>query len=108
MPFTAPSSSEPERIVVSTDCPTARALDAELADHGRVVRHAMLRAHVAGMTLDHRAGFLLSRIDGKTTIEELLDVSGMPPDEALGILRDLLQKGVISVDTGRKARGGAR
>ncbi len=45
--------------------------------------------------LDHRAGFLLSRVDGVSTVEELLDICGMPRLEALRTLVDLLERGAI-------------
>jgi len=50
---------------------------------------------VCGMNLDHRAGFLLSCVDGYSTLEEILDVAGMPASDALAILDDLLEKNVI-------------
>jgi tetratricopeptide (TPR) repeat protein len=45
--------------------------------------------------LDHRAGFLLSRIDGLLSLDDLLDVSGMDELETCRILCDLLDQGVI-------------
>jgi hypothetical protein len=47
------------------------------------------------LTLDHRAGFLLSHVDGVSTLEEILDVSGMPQLEAMRIIADLLAQKVI-------------
>ncbi len=47
------------------------------------------------LTLDHRSGFLLSHVDGVSTLEEILDVSGMPHLEAMRIIYDLLQQKVI-------------
>jgi hypothetical protein len=47
--------------------------------------------------LDHRAGFLLSRVDGISTVEDVLDVCGMPRLEALKTLVDLLDRGAIRV-----------
>jgi hypothetical protein len=49
------------------------------------------------LSLDHRAGFLLSMIDGSSTVEELLDISGMPRFEALRTLCDLLEQNVITL-----------
>lgn len=49
------------------------------------------------LPLDHRAGFLLSLMDGSLDIESLVEVSGMPRDEALRIVRDLHDSGVIDV-----------
>jgi hypothetical protein len=48
--------------------------------------------------LDHRAGFLLSRVDGLSTVEEVLDICGMPRLEALKTLVDLLDRGAIRVE----------
>jgi hypothetical protein len=46
-------------------------------------------------TLDHRAGFLLSRIDGSTTVEELLDLAPIPRLDALRLLAQCLADGTI-------------
>ncbi len=47
--------------------------------------------------LDHRSGFLLSLMDGVSTFEMILDVSGMPQLEALRVVLGLVQQGVITV-----------
>ncbi|MBI2389466.1 MAG: hypothetical protein HYV09_07700 [Deltaproteobacteria bacterium] len=47
------------------------------------------------LTLDHRSGFLLSHVDGVSTLEEILDISGMPHLEAMRIIYELLQQKVI-------------
>lgn len=47
------------------------------------------------LTLDHRAGFLLSHVDGVSTLEEILDISGMPQLEAMRLIYELLQQKVI-------------
>jgi hypothetical protein len=47
------------------------------------------------LNLDHRAGFLLSMVDGASTIEELLDISGMPRLDALRILATLREQRAI-------------
>lgn len=63
----------------------------------RVVVLALGDSELRWLGLDHRSGFLLSRIDGYSTIEELLDVCGMPRLEALKTLADLLERGAIRV-----------
>jgi hypothetical protein len=45
--------------------------------------------------LDGRAGFLVSLIDGATTVESLLDLSGMPEQETLALLGDLRSRGIV-------------
>lgn len=47
--------------------------------------------------LTHRAGFLISRMDGSLDIEGLLDVSGMPRLEALQTLVELADLGAIGL-----------
>jgi hypothetical protein len=47
--------------------------------------------------LDPRAAFLLSRVDGLLTIEDLHDVSGMPWLEAIRLLALLLRQGALAV-----------
>jgi hypothetical protein len=48
-------------------------------------------------TLDARAGFLLSLVDGETTVEGLLDLSAMPVEETLTLLQALITQGLVSV-----------
>jgi hypothetical protein len=45
--------------------------------------------------LDSRSAFLLSRIDGSSCADDLLDVSGMPRLEALRVLARLVAGGVV-------------
>lgn len=66
-------------------------------------RHSIPRVkkspkEVARLPIDHRAGFLLSNIDGMQTMEEILDVCGMPPEEALDLIRKLEKLGVIEIE----------
>jgi hypothetical protein len=52
--------------------------------------------------LDARSGFLLSLIDGATTVENLLDLSGMSADDTLALLEDLRQRGIVELRRGSK------
>lgn len=47
------------------------------------------------LELDHRAGFILSQIDGFLTFEDILDISILEPLETLTLLADLLEKKII-------------
>lgn len=62
-----------------------------------VPRIAMSRDKIAQLPLDHRAGFILSLIDASSTVDEILDVSGMPTPEAREILIHLARRGVIDL-----------
>jgi len=63
----------------------------------RVPQLAVSAEQLRWLALDHRAGFLLSQLDGRSTFEELLDVCGMPAFEAIRLLVQLLQQNVIRV-----------
>lgn len=56
----------------------------------QVVHHGQTPA-----ALDPRTAFLLSRIDGTMSVDELLEISGMPRLEALRLLAQLLRQGVV-------------
>jgi hypothetical protein len=66
---------------------------------GALVPRVMVdKEQLRWMSLDHRAGFLLSCVDGLSSIDEILDVSGMPPLDALRLIYELLQEGVIALE----------
>jgi len=52
---------------------------------------------VQWLSLDHRAGFLLSLVDGMSTVDEILDISGMTRLDALKILHDLTEQQVVKL-----------
>ncbi len=74
-----------------------RIYEGHLGDMNAVPLVAVPMHEIAAQNLDHRTGFLLSRIDGMLTFEDILDVAGMPRMEAYQILSSLLRKGVIEV-----------
>jgi hypothetical protein len=71
---------------------------ARLGSLAQIVRVALGGDEIRWLSLDHRAGFLLSLIDGDSSIETLLDISGMPRLEALRILYGLLDQRVIALE----------
>jgi len=73
---------------------------ARLGSLAQIVRVALSGDEIRWLSLDHRAGFLLSLIDGESSIETLLDISGMPRLEALRILYGLLDQRVIALSEG--------
>jgi hypothetical protein len=70
---------------------------ARLGSPTQAVRVVVPSDQIRWLSLDHRAGFLLSLVDGVSTIEELLDISGMPRLDALRILYGLLDQRVIAL-----------
>lgn len=71
---------------------------ASLGGKGGVPRVAMAPDEMRDLSLDHRAGFLLSFIDGSMSIDEVLDVSCMPALDALRMMFELRQQGAIEID----------
>jgi hypothetical protein len=70
---------------------------ARIGPMDQVASVAVPPEQITWLSLDHRAGFLLSLIDGTLTIEELLDVSGMSRLDALRIMYTLVQQNVITL-----------
>jgi hypothetical protein len=58
-----------------------------------VVTHEQLRR----LPLDSRAGFLVSLIDGRCTVEMLLDMAGLPEDDVIALLAQLAHLGAIEL-----------
>jgi len=58
---------------------------------------AVSRAELGRLKLDHRAGFVLSHVDGVSDVESILDVSAMPQEETLNILAELAAQGIIII-----------
>ena len=54
------------------------------------------RDQMRWLSIDHRAGFVLSLVDGVSSLEMILDVSGMAVLDALRILSELAQQRIIS------------
>jgi hypothetical protein len=74
-----------------------RIYEGHIGDMAQVPLVAVPLHTIAAAELDHRTGFLLSRIDGMLSFEDILDVAGMPRMEAYRILSRLLRKGFIEV-----------
>ncbi len=62
----------------------------------RVPTVIVSRDELRWLSIDHRAGFVLSLVDGISTVEMLLDVSGMPELDTLRILSELGQQRILA------------
>jgi hypothetical protein len=56
------------------------------------------------LPLDNVNGFLLSLVDGATTVETILDLCGLPRLLALVRLRDLCERGIVVPASGMRRR----
>ncbi len=70
---------------------------ARLGPAGSVLKVAARTEEMRWMSLDHRAGFMLSLIDGKSTLDDILDICGMKRLDALTILVELHDKGILRI-----------
>jgi len=70
---------------------------ARLGPLDRVPSVAVQRTQLRWLSIDHRAGFVLSLIDGSSTLEMILDVCGMPKLDAMRILHELVQQRIVAL-----------
>ena len=70
--------------------------ESKLGPLGRVPRLAIKPEEIMWLNLDHRAGFLLSQIDGSVDYESLFALSGLPRLDTARILAGLLADDVIT------------
>ena len=92
-----PADPEAPRYAQSCRDVLTQMYSARLGSLDRVVLVAVPSDQIRWLTLDHRAGFLLSLIDGGITADQILDISGMPRLDALRIMYQLLDQRVISL-----------
>src|SRR4029079_2453569 len=84
---------------IAADCRTRliALYQAQIGSGDRVPHLVVSRDELRWLAIDHRAGFLLSHIDGVSSVETILDVSGMPRLDSLRILAELLLKNVVAL-----------
>ena len=70
----------------------------ELGDLRQVPRMVGEAAELQGRNLPPSAGFLLSMIDGSTSVNEILALSGMDPFDAVRVVNKLLEAGIVEVN----------
>ncbi len=95
---TDPANQEAERVADKCREVLAKMYLARIGSLNQVVQVIVADDQIRWLSLDHRAGFLLSLADGSSRVEDLLDISGMPRLEALRILFTLLEQGAISLE----------
>ena len=73
----------------------AKMYSARLGPMDRVPVVLVPREQLKWLSLDHRAGFVLSLVDGVSSLEQILDVSGMSALDTLRILFEISAQRVI-------------
>ncbi len=69
---------------------------AKLAPLDRAPVVVVPRTQMRWLSIDHRAGFVLSLVDGAVSVETILDLSGMPRLDALRILHELVLQKIVA------------
>jgi hypothetical protein len=69
---------------------------ARLGPLERIPMVVVPRTQMRWLSMDHRAGFILSLIDGSSSVDLILDVCGMPKLDALRILHELVQQKIVA------------
>jgi len=67
----------------------------KLGNLQRAPRVKLRPQEIIWQSLDHRAGFILSQVDGLTPYEDIVEISGMSELEATRVLARLVEHGVI-------------
>jgi hypothetical protein len=80
------------------DCRTAleNQLISRFGSLDQVPMVGLPRSQLLGLSLDHRAGFILSLIDDVSTLEMILDVCGMPRLDGLRIVDELVRQKIVA------------
>jgi len=90
-----PSDLEAQRYATSCRDVLTQMFLSRLGGLDQIINVVLSPEELRWLNLDHRAGFLLSLVDGVSTIEELLDISGMSRLDALRILATLREQRAI-------------
>lgn len=100
-----PNASVPKASVPAASVPPpARATAANRAEAAYLRRLGSLQSvprlvrPLQDLALDPRSGFIASFVDGASTIEDIIDVSGAPRTEVLRVLDDLVAQRGAAVD----------
>jgi hypothetical protein len=91
-----PDNTEAEECAESCRGILRQMYTARIGQLDRVPLVMVPRDQLRWLSIDHRAGFVLSLVDGVSSLEMILDVSGMPELDALRILSELVQQRIIS------------
>jgi hypothetical protein len=90
-----PSSALAQKLIHRNRDTIMSVFQAYLGDLSRTPQLAKPLAQLANAPISPRAAFLLSRIDGLLSIDEILDVCGMPRLEAYRYLCQLFLRGIL-------------
>lgn len=71
---------------------------AALGDPTDIPRLAVSITGLLELSLDRWSAFVVSRIDGESTVDDILDIAGLSRLDTLRVLYELVHQGVIYVE----------
>jgi hypothetical protein len=97
--FLRRNPAHPRARQIAEQCESALAAkySKRLGSLTRVPKLAVTVDQLVSLSLDHRAGFLLSFVDGVSSVATILDMSGMSASEVLRTFVDLSERRVITL-----------
>jgi HD-GYP domain-containing protein (c-di-GMP phosphodiesterase class II) len=84
----------PDHAAVATSAPESEAAYLDRLG-GLEAIPELIRSDLGAASLDHRAGFLLTFVDGAAPLELLLDMTGLPRLDVLRVVAGLVEAGVL-------------
>jgi hypothetical protein len=72
-----------------------RMYESKIGDMSRIPKPLVPPDEVIWMNMHHRAGFILSQVDGTLSYDDLLEISGMDRFDTVRIVADLVTAGII-------------
>ena len=76
---------------------TCRELPAAVDFFSRIPRLAISVRDLSLLPLDHRDGYIVSLVDGASTVETILDTCALPFDEAIDSLTKLVERRILVI-----------
>lgn len=95
IPPDAPETEVATSLAASARQNLLKMYESKIGDFDHAPRVLISGEEVIWLNLNHRAGFILSQIDGAVTYEDLIALSGMPRLDTVRIIADLLGDKVI-------------
>lgn len=94
---TDPDNNEAQSVVERCTRTLLAMHAAQLGPADRAPRLAIAPTQLQWLSLDHRAGFVVSLIDGATSIDSIVDISGLARLDVFEILVELLEQKIITI-----------
>lgn len=89
-------SDEARNLLATSRANLLKMYESKIGPTDRVPKLTVASEEVIWLGLNHRAGFILSQIDGSVTYEDLIALSGMDRLDTVRILAELVQQEVIT------------